>query len=90
MDPLNIVYSNDCYGASINGYTYFKQYFSIRKSARSCGTIDIIVHFKQWEKLGLNISFMHEAKIYIKFSKSKRSINNNNDDDNNNDNNNIK
>eukprot|EP00833_Pecoramyces_ruminatium_P004775 jgi/Orpsp1_1/1178807/evm.model.c7180000066813.1 len=57
------VYSNDRYGASINGYTNFKQYFSIRKSARSCGTIDITAHFKQWEKLGLKMGYMHEAKV---------------------------
>eukprot|EP00833_Pecoramyces_ruminatium_P003043 jgi/Orpsp1_1/1177075/evm.model.c7180000060108.1 len=57
------VYSNDRYGASINGYTNFKQYFSIRKSARSCGTIDITAHFEKWESLGLNMGYMYEAKI---------------------------
>eukprot|EP00833_Pecoramyces_ruminatium_P002288 jgi/Orpsp1_1/1176320/evm.model.c7180000057186.1 len=57
------VYENTRYGPSINGDTQFKQYFSIRKTARDCGTIDITAHFQQWEKLGMKMGKMHEAKV---------------------------
>ncbi|OUM60792.1 glycoside hydrolase family 11 protein [Piromyces sp. E2] len=57
------VYENDRYGPSIDGNTQFKQYFSIRQQPRDCGTINISAHFAQWEKLGMRMGNMHEAKI---------------------------
>ncbi|OUM56600.1 family 11 glycoside hydrolase, partial [Piromyces sp. E2] len=58
------VFRNMRYGQpSIEGTSDFLQYFSIRKTARSCGTIDITAHFEQWEKLGFEMGLMHEAKI---------------------------
>ncbi|OUM60014.1 family 11 glycoside hydrolase, partial [Piromyces sp. E2] len=57
------VYENTRTGPSIDGNATFKQYFSIRQTARDCGTIDITAHFKQWEKLGMNMGKMHEAKV---------------------------
>jgi len=57
------VYENTRYGPSIDGNTQFKQYFSIRKQARDCGTINITAHFNQWEKLGMRLGKMHEAKV---------------------------
>eukprot|EP00833_Pecoramyces_ruminatium_P017801 jgi/Orpsp1_1/1191833/evm.model.d7180000088826.1 len=57
------VYENTRYGPSIDGDTNFKQFFSIRKEARDCGTIDITAHFEQWEKLGMKLGKMHEAKV---------------------------
>ncbi|OUM68481.1 family 11 glycoside hydrolase, partial [Piromyces sp. E2] len=57
------VFENDRFGPSIDGDTNFKQFFSIRKEARDCGTIDITAHFQQWEKLGMKLGKMHEAKV---------------------------
>ncbi|OUM61808.1 glycoside hydrolase family 11 protein, partial [Piromyces sp. E2] len=57
------VYENDRYSPSIDGDTQFKQYFSIRRQARDCGKIDITAHFQQWEKLGMRMGKMHEAKV---------------------------
>ncbi|ORX40356.1 concanavalin A-like lectin/glucanase [Piromyces finnis] len=57
------VYENTRYGPSIDGDTQFKQFFSIRQQARDCGTIDITAHFQQWEKLGMKLGKMHEAKV---------------------------
>jgi len=57
------VYENTRNGPSIDGNTTFKQYFSIRQQARDCGTIDITAHFQQWEKLGMTMGKMHEAKV---------------------------
>ncbi|KAL6605125.1 concanavalin A-like lectin/glucanase domain-containing protein [Neocallimastix sp. 'constans'] len=57
------VFENDRFGPSIDGDTNFKQYFSIRQQARDCGTIDITAHFEQWEKLGMRMGNLHEAKV---------------------------
>ncbi|OUM68482.1 family 11 glycoside hydrolase [Piromyces sp. E2] len=58
------VFENTRTGPSIDGdNTTFKQFFSIRQDARSCGRIDITAHFEQWEKLGMKLGKMHEAKV---------------------------
>jgi len=41
---------------SIEGTKTFEQYFSIRKSKRTEGTISLTEHFKAWEELGLDMS----------------------------------
>jgi len=57
------VYENTRFGPSIDGETTFKQFFSIRKEARDCGTIDITAHIKKWEELGMVLGKLHEAKV---------------------------
>jgi len=57
------VFENTRFGPSIDGETEFKQFFSIRKEARDCGTIDITAHFKAWEDLGMKLGKLHEAKV---------------------------
>ena len=57
------VYENTRYGPSIDGDTTFKQFFSIRDNPKSCGTIDITAHFNQWERLGMRLGNLYEAKI---------------------------
>lgn len=37
----------------IYGATSFHQYWSVRKSKRTTGTVDVATHFKGWESLGL-------------------------------------
>ena len=50
---------------SIKGTATFPQYFSVRKSARSCGHIDITAHFKKWESLNMKMGKMYEAKVLV-------------------------
>lgn len=50
---------------SIHGTTTFMQYFSVRKTQRTCGHISITEHFKKWASLGMNLGKMYEAKILI-------------------------
>ena len=50
---------------SIKGTSTFPQYFSVRKSGRSCGHIDITAHFKKWEELGMRMGKMYEAKVLV-------------------------
>lgn len=59
------VYVDKVQRGSIEGNnTPFTQYFSVRKSKRSCGTIDITAHFEAWESLGMPLgTSMYEAKV---------------------------
>jgi len=59
------VYVDKVQRGSIEGdNTPFTQYFSVRKTKRSCGTIDITAHFEAWEKLGMPLgTSMYEAKV---------------------------
>ena len=50
---------------SIKGTATFQQYFSVRRSARSCGHIDITAHFKKWESMGMKLGKMYEAKVLV-------------------------
>ena len=50
---------------SIDGNKTFVQYFSIRQTPRQSGTISITEHFKQWEKMGLKLGNMYEAKFLV-------------------------
>jgi endo-1,4-beta-xylanase len=43
----------------------FDQYFSIRRTARQCGTISVSEHFTKWEGLGLSLGKMHEVKLLL-------------------------
>jgi len=59
------VYVDKVQRGSIEGdNTPFTQYFSVRKTKRSCGTIDITAHFDGWKSLGLELgNSMYEAKV---------------------------
>ena len=50
---------------SIKNTQTFPQYFSVRKSSRSCGHIDVTAHFKKWESLGMKMGKMYEAKVLV-------------------------
>ena len=41
----------------------FDQYFSIRRTARQCGTISVSEHFTKWIELGLDLGNLVEAKL---------------------------
>jgi len=51
--------------ASINGNETFQQYFSVRTSRRTCGTISVTEHFKKWASLNMNMGNMYEASITV-------------------------
>ena len=60
------IYKDDINQArgTIEGIKTFTQYWSIRKTARKCGTINITAHFEAWEAAGLKMgSSLYEAKI---------------------------
>jgi len=54
-------------------FTSFKQFISVRKEARNCGTINITAHLEQFEKLGIRFGKLHKIMIH-----SDAGTNNNN------------
>jgi hypothetical protein len=52
----------------------FDQYFSIRRTARQCGTISVSQHFSEWNRLGLQLGKLYEAKILMEAQASTGTI----------------
>ena len=50
---------------SIDGTATFKQYWSVRTSKRSSGTISVTEHFKEWEKLGMSLGKLYETSLTV-------------------------
>lgn len=50
---------------SIQGDTTFKQYWSVRTSKRTSGTISVTEHFKAWENMGLKMGKLYEAALNV-------------------------
>ena len=59
------VYRNTRTGPAIGGNSdrEFHQYFSIRKTPRDCGTINVSAHIKKWKELGMSDGKLYEAKV---------------------------
>ena len=60
---------------SIEGDTTFKQYWSVRTSKRTSGTISLSEHFKKWEAMGLKMGKMYEAALTVEGYESSGSAN---------------
>ncbi|MEC0233019.1 glycoside hydrolase family 11 protein [Paenibacillus kribbensis] len=50
---------------SIKGNATFKQYWSVRTSKRTSGTISVSEHFKKWESLGMTMGKMYETSLTV-------------------------
>lgn len=65
-DGNYIIYSRQTTGTGgsrCSGVNSWAQYYSVRTTARSCGTISITEHFETWESLGLTMGNLLEAKL---------------------------
>mgnify|MGYP000601517439 CR=1 FL=1 len=60
---------------SIIGDTTFNQYWSVRRSKRSSGTISVSEHFKKWESLGMQMGKMFEVAFTVEGYQSNGSAN---------------
>ncbi len=57
--------TNGTGGSRCSGVSQWDQYWSIRQSARQCGTITVSDHFTAWEGVGLQLGGLLEAKILV-------------------------
>ena len=60
---------------SIKGTATFKQYWSVRTSKRTSGTISVSEHFKAWESRGMPMGKMYEVALTVEGYQSSGSAN---------------
>jgi hypothetical protein len=52
----------------------FEQYFSIRQTARACGTISVSEHFSKWAGLNMPLGNLHETTLLMEAQNNSGSI----------------
>lgn len=60
---------------SIEGNTTFQQYWSVRTSKRTSGTISVTEHFKAWESMGMDMGKIYETALTVEGYQSSGSAN---------------
>lgn len=60
---------------SIKGTATFQQYWSVRTSKRTSGTISVSEHFKAWENRGMRLGKMYEVALTVEGYQSSGSAN---------------
>lgn len=60
---------------SIEGNTTFQQYWSVRTSKRTSGTISVTEHFKAWERMGMRCGNLYETALTVEGYQSSGTAN---------------
>jgi hypothetical protein len=50
--------------------TTFVQFWSVRQTARTCGTISVSDHYSQWASMGMQLGDLEEARILVEVGNS--------------------
>ena len=61
-------------GSKCSGVSNWNQFYSVRKTARKCGTITISDHFKAWAAAGMTLGKMDQAQILVEVGGGSGSI----------------
>ena len=61
-------------GSKCSGVSNWTQFYSVRKTARKCGTITISDHFKAWAAAGMTLGKMDQAQILVEVGGGSGSI----------------
>jgi len=67
------IYKNERTSDTIVGYSKYRSYSSVRKTKRTCGTVDITAHFEQWSNIGLSLGSLHEVKVFAQVGSNSAS-----------------
>lgn len=59
------VYKRESHVSSIAGTWIYYDYYSVRKSGRTSGTVDVTKHFKAWESLGMDLWSMNDVSFAV-------------------------
>lgn len=59
---------------SIKGTATFPQFFSIRKTTRNSGSIQVSAHFNKWESAGMTLGKMYEVSFVVEGYQSSGSF----------------
>jgi hypothetical protein len=60
---------------SIQGDTTFQQYWSVRTSKRTSGTISVSKHFEAWEAMGMDMGNLYEVALNVEGYQSSGTAN---------------
>lgn len=60
---------------SIEGNTTFKQFWSVRTSKKTSGTISVTDHFRAWSRMGMKLGNLYEVALNVEGYQSSGSAN---------------
>jgi endo-1,4-beta-xylanase len=61
-------------GSNCQGVSSWNQFYSVRKTARTCGTISISQHFAAWAAAGLTLGKMDQAQLLVEVGGGSGSV----------------
>jgi len=61
-------------GSKCSGTSSWTQFYSVRQTARQCGTISLTEHFKAWAAAGMTLGKMDQAQILVEVGGGTGSI----------------
>ena len=61
-------------GSKCSGVSSWVQFYSVRQSARTCGTISVTAHFDAWKAAGMALGKMDQAQILVEVGGGSGSV----------------
>jgi hypothetical protein len=61
-------------GSKCSGVSNWTQFYSVRQTARTCGTISVTAHFDAWKAAGMALGKMDQAQILVEVGGGSGSV----------------